>query len=550
MSAPLVRVRDLSVRFGDTTAVEGIGFDLEPGRCVALVGESGSGKSVTGRSLLGLAGRNAHVEAAELSLDGRDLLSLDETTWRGIRGDEIGLVLQDALVSLDPLVRVGAQVADPLRVHSRMPRADRERRARELLADVGVPEPEVRASQFPHELSGGLRQRALIASAVAASPRVLIADEPTTALDVTVQAQVLELLGRLRARGTALLLISHDLAVVGSIADEILVLREGRVVERGPAARVLHDPQADYTRELLAAVPSAASRGSRLSSQPVTVFAERASAPGWAQADGTAAPQAAAPALRAEGLVKTYRQPDGARVRVVDDVSFSVARGGALGVVGESGSGKSTTAGIVLGLVEPDAGTVELDGEAWVPLPERRRRPRRHRIQVISQDPLGSFDPRADVAALVGEALGTAGAPRRDRRERTAQLLEQVGLSAGLLSRHPLELSGGQRQRVAICRALAVEPEILVCDEPVSALDVSVQAQVLDLLADLRAQLHVSLLFISHDLGVIRHVADDVVVMRHGRVVESGPTETVFDAPQHAYTRELIAAIPVLAPRP
>ena len=269
MSAPLVRVRDLSVRFGDTTAIEGIGFDLEPGRCVALVGESGSGKSVTGRSLLGLAGRNARVEAAELSLDGRDLLSLDETAWRGIRGDEIGLVLQDALVSLDPLVRVGAQVADPLRVHSRMPRAERDRRAQELLADVGVPEPGVRASQYPHELSGGLRQRALIASAIAASPRVLIADEPTTALDVTVQAQVLELLGRLRARGAALLLISHDLAVVGSIADEILVLREGRVVERGPAARVLHDPQADYTRELLAAVPSTASRSSRLSSQPV-----------------------------------------------------------------------------------------------------------------------------------------------------------------------------------------------------------------------------------------------------------------------------------------
>jgi len=534
----LLRVRDLRVRFGGTTAVDGIGFDIGPGRCVALVGESGSGKSVTGRSLLGLAGRSARVDAAELSLDGRDLRELSERRWRDIRGAEIGLVLQDALVSLDPLVRVGAQVGDALRVHADVPRAERAQRATRLLRDVGVPEPDVRAAQYPHQLSGGLRQRALIASAIAASPRIIIADEPTTALDVTVQAQVLALLGRLREDGAGLLLISHDLAVVGALADEIIVLRDGEVVERGEAAQVLEQPTAEYTRELIAAVPSAAVRGARLSPQPVSVF-ERV--------DDQRDPRPLdLPALRVSGLSKSFRLPGGAEIRAVDDVSFTLDRGGALGVVGESGSGKSTTAAMVLGLVEPDAGSVELDGEPWAPLPERRRRSRRRRMQVISQDPLSSFDPRADVAGLIGEALGAVGVPRSAREARTVGLLEQVGLSASLLRRHPLQLSGGQRQRVAICRALAVDPEVLVCDEPVSALDVSVQAQVLDLLGDLRAQLGVSFLFISHDLGVIRHVTDDVAVMRGGRIVERGPTEEVFLDPRDTYTRELIQAIPVL----
>ncbi|MCM3613913.1 ABC transporter ATP-binding protein [Microbacterium enclense] len=566
MSRPLVRVRDLSVRFGDAPAVEGVSFDLEPGRCVALVGESGSGKSVTGRSLLGLVGPGSRVEADELSLDGADLRSFSEREWRRVRGGDVALVLQDALVSLDPLVRIGSQVTDAVRVHSDATGRARRARALSLLADVGVPEPELRAAQYPHELSGGLRQRALIASALAASPRVLIADEPTTALDVTVQRQVLQLLGRVREAGTALLLISHDLAVVAQLADEILVLKDGRVVERGAPREVLTAPTDSYTRRLIAAIPSGRTRGERLSgaasvslapaprARPAGRTALRAEAPAVAApgADTTAAAGARppAPVLTAHGLTKTYRRPDGGRLRAVDDVSFALARGSALGVVGESGSGKSTVAGIVLGLTTPDAGSVDLDGTPWVPAPERLRRPRRHGIQVISQDPLGSFDPRHTVEAIVSEALAQAGVARRDRRERAASLLEQVGLDASLLSRHPLTLSGGQRQRVAIVRALAVEPEVLVCDEPVSALDVSVQAQVLDLLADLRAQLGISLLFISHDLGVVRHVADDVVVMRSGRIVESGPVDTVFDDPRHPYTRELIRAIPTLLTRP
>lgn len=569
MSGPLVRVRDLSVHFGDAPAVEGVSFDLEPGRCVALVGESGSGKSVTGRALLGLVGPGSRVEADELSLDGADLRSFSEHDWRRVRGGDVGLVLQDALVSLDPLVRIGSQVSDAVRVHSDATRRERRARALRLLADVGVPEPELRAAQYPHELSGGLRQRALIASALAASPRVLIADEPTTALDVTVQRQVLQLLGRVREAGTALLLISHDLAVVSQVADEILVLKDGRVVERGAPREVLTAPTDPYTRRLLAAIPSGRSRGERLSTAaPVrrvdlshaTARPPAFGSPHAAAASGGTVPRPeapaaaragiAAPVLTAHGLTKSYRRPDGGRLRAVDDVSFTLVRGSALGVVGESGSGKSTVAGIVLGLTTPDAGTVELDGAPWVPAPERLRRRRRHRIQVISQDPLGSFDPRHSVETLVSEALAQVGVARRDRRERAAALLEQVGLDAGVLSRHPLTLSGGQRQRVAIVRALAVEPEVLVCDEPVSALDVSVQAQVLDLLADLREQLGISLLFISHDLGVVRHVADDVVVMRGGRIVESGPVDTVFDDPRHPYTRELVRAIPTLLTRP
>ena len=543
MTDPLLRVRDLTVRFGtgrfgDVTAVRDIGFDLEPGRCVALVGESGSGKSVTGRSLLGLTGPGATVTAGELSLRGRDLRALTPAQWREVRGRDVGLVLQDALVSLDPLVPVGPQVSDTLRVHERTARAERRERAIELLAQVGVPEPELRAAQYPHELSGGLRQRALIASAVAGSPAVLVADEPTTALDVTVQAQVLALLAELRRGGTGLLLISHDLAVVASLADEIIILREGEVVERGTADEVLRFPRHEYTRELLAAVPSATSRGTRLSRQPVAVF-DRAPRPRDEAVSDT-------PALEATGLTMHYPRPGGGLTRVLDDVSFTLPRGATLGIVGESGSGKSTTASIALGLLTPDAGEVRLHGRPWSTLPERRRRRLRHSIQFISQDPLGSFDPRDHVEGLLTEALATVRVPRGERRDRAAHLLEQVGLGPAVLSRHPLELSGGQRQRVAISRALATEPDILVCDEPVSALDVSIQAQVLDLLGDMQRQLAVSLLFISHDLGVIRHVTDDVVVMRHGRIVERGRTEDVFCSPQHPYTRELIGAIPVL----
>jgi peptide/nickel transport system ATP-binding protein len=557
--APLLSVRDLAVRFSQhgrtIDAVRAISFEIGAGECVALVGESGSGKSVTARSLLGVAGHDADVSAAELRWRDTDLRGLTERQWRTIRGRRIALVLQDALTSLDPLRRVGAEVGEPIELHGQLPPARRALRVRELLSSVGVPRPDVRARQYPHELSGGLRQRALIASALAGGPELLIADEPTTALDVTVQAQILDLLGDLKSQGTALLLISHDLAVVAQLADRVLVMKDGVVVEEGATGDVLSAPQHPYTRRLLDAVPGPGSRGRRLS-PPVAAGAavERAAHP----AVGPDRARAAGPAdravrtdvlLRAEGLRKVYRAPGGQQTIALDDVSFELRRHEILGVVGESGSGKSTAARAALGLTRLDSGDISFLGAPWSGLPEAQRRTRRPRMQLVSQDPLGSFDPRERVGQIVAEALGRLGVPRADRPARVAALLESVGLDAEAASRRPSSLSGGQRQRVAIARALATEPDVIVCDEAVSALDVSIQAQVLDLLADLRDRTGVALLFISHDLGVIHHIADRVVVMKDGRIVEQGDVQDVFTAAEHPYTQRLLASLPTLPPR-
>ncbi|MFC7591476.1 dipeptide ABC transporter ATP-binding protein [Nonomuraea antimicrobica] len=484
-------------------------------------GESGSGKSVTARALLGLAGPGSSVRASAFRVSGRDALAFAPGDWRRLRGRFAGLVLQDALVSLDPLRTVGAEIAEVLAVHDVVARARRADRVLDLLDAVGVPEPELRARQHPHQLSGGLRQRALIASAIAANPELIIADEPTTALDVTVQAQILRLLAERKAAGTALLLISHDLAVVASIADRILVMKDGQIVEEGPAREVLAAPAHDYTCALLSAVPSAASRGTRLTS----------GAP-----RSRPAPDLSARVLAGAGLTRSY----GPR-RVNDDVSFTLHEGETLGVVGESGSGKTTLARLALGLLEPDTGQVTLHGRPWSHLRERERRPLRPRIQLISQNPLDSFDPRHTVGRLVAEPLRL---PRTERHARVLDLLARVGLPPETAARRPRELSGGQRQRVAIARALGPRPDVLVCDEPVSALDVSIQAQVLDLLADLQAEYGTAMLFISHDLGVVHHVADRVLVMKDGRVVEEGGVGEVFTRPRHRYTRELVAAVP------
>jgi len=626
---PLVAVTDLRVSFprAGVDAVRGVSLSIFPGECVAIVGESGSGKSVTARSLLGLAGPGARVSAARLEIDGRDALRFRARDWRAVRGRFAGLVVQDALVSLDPLRTVGAEIGEVLAVHAVVPRARRAERAEELLEAVGVPEPGLRARQYPHQLSGGLRQRALIASAIAADPALIIADEPTTALDVTVQAQVLRLLAARKAAGAALLLISHDLAVVASVADRILVMKDGVVVEEGPARRVLSAPEHPYTRLLLAAVPSAASRGTRLSGPAAngpavngpavngtavngtaatgsaadgpaaidaTTNGTNATPPTGTAATGTAAsdtaptstaptgtaangsaaaatngarlPGSAAPGpatggtngtaaagpapgehvadrsatvLRVTGVSAAY----GSRT-VVNDVTFSLRKGETLGLVGESGSGKTTVARLVLGLHEPTQGEIHLHGRRWSGVRERERRPLRSRIQLISQNPLDSFDPRHTVGRLIAEPLRDL--PKTDRAARVAELLERVGLPPELASRRPRELSGGQRQRVAIARALGPRPDVLVCDEPVSALDVSVQAQVLDLLADIQAAEGTALLFISHDLGVVHHLCDRVLVMKDGRVVEEGEVDEVFHRPRHPYTVNLVAAIPRL----
>jgi peptide/nickel transport system ATP-binding protein len=545
MSQPLLHVQDLTVAFGaGEPVVRGVSFDVAPGECFAIVGESGSGKSVTARTLLGLAGPAAAVSASALELSGRSVLANRDRDWRKVRGREVGFVLQDALVSLDPLRTVGREIGETLRLHRFGNRARRQARVLELLTAVGVPEPELRARQLPHELSGGQRQRALIASAIALDPPLLIADEPTTALDVTIQAQILDLLATMKDRGTGLILISHDLAVVSRLADRVAVMRNGLLVEQGPVAQVLTAPDHPYTQALLDAVPAAHRKGTRLSN-----IALRQANPG--HDEHRADPPADGILLAAEGLTKRFRGPDGTLRTAVADVSFTIGVGETLGIVGESGSGKTTTAQLALALLAPDAGTVRLAGRAWSELTEAQRRPHRRQISVIYQDPLGSFDPRWTVRRIVEDAVPAALYPDgAGRRRRTAELLADVGLSDEHFDRRPLLLSGGQRQRVAIARALASEPALIVCDEPVSALDVTIQAQVLDLLADLQQRLGLSYLFISHDLGVIHHVADRVLVMCDGRVVESGTASEIFETPQDPYTRKLLASLPNAEPEP
>ena len=531
-TGPTLVVDRLSVSFdgGASTVVRDLSFAIGRGECVALVGESGSGKSVTARALLGVAGPKATVTAERLRWHDDELLELDERGWRRIRGRGISLVLQDALGSLDPLRRVGREVAEPLVIHDLASGAQLRSEVVDLLDRVGVPDPAIRAGQYPHELSGGLRQRGLIASALAAGPDIIIADEPTTALDVTVQARILELLSSLKASGTGILLISHDLAVVSSLADRVVVMRAGDVVETGTTAQVLTRPTSDYTRQLIGSIPGSGSRGRSL------ITGEALPRP--------TVDRSAAPVVEAVDLRKTYRLGHGRELVAVDGVSLSLAAGEVVGVVGESGSGKSTLGRLVLGLTDPDDGSVRVHGEDWSSVRGRARRALRRRIQTVSQDPLGSFDPRFTVAGLLAEALPPLSPA--ERRRRSIQLLESVGLGEPHLARKPVTLSGGQRQRVAIARALAAEPEVLVCDEAVSALDVTVQAQVLDLLEHLRVTTGVAMIFISHDIGVVQHIADRVLVMKDGRVVESGAVADVLGAPEHAYTRALLAAVPTI----
>ncbi|RAY17101.1 ABC transporter ATP-binding protein [Actinomadura craniellae] len=522
--SPVLRVRDLRVRFGGFEAVKGVSFDLAAGRALGVVGESGSGKSTLAMSLLRLT--EGAETTGEIRAGETDVLAAPKAELRRLRGGRIAMVFQDPLSSLDPYLRVGDQIAEVYRAHTGATRRAARAKAVEVLDRVGIPDAARRARAYPHEFSGGMRQRALIAMALALRPRILIADEPTTALDVTVQAQLLDLLGDLRAAtGMALLLVSHDVGVVAGNVDEVLVMRDGEAVEHGPVGTVLRAPRAGYTRELLAAVP-------------------RMDAP------RTAAPTPGEPLLRVTDLRREFVLGPPLRRRAVpavDGVTFDVRRGETLGIVGESGSGKSTLARLLVRLLEPTSGRVVFDGRDLAGLPERRLRPLRRDLQLVFQDPGASLNPRRTVGDSIAEPLRVHGEP--DPGGAARALMERVGLDPRRARDYPHEFSGGQRQRIGIARALALRPRLLVCDEPVTSLDVSTQAQVLELLTDLRHEFDLTLVFVSHDLAVVRQVSDRVAVMRHGKIVELAGTDALFESPEHPYTRELLAAVPTLDPR-
>ncbi|HVW45039.1 MAG TPA: ABC transporter ATP-binding protein [Amycolatopsis sp.] len=508
----LLVIRDLKVSYRSVPAVRGIDLTVQAGQITAVVGESGSGKSTTAHAAIGLLPRGGRIDGGSITYAGRELTTLSERVWRSVRGKEIALIPQDPTVSLNPVQRIGKQVAEVLIIHGLADKRSAPGKAVDLLHRAGIDEPERRAAQYPNELSGGLRQRVLIAAALAGRPRLIIADEPTSALDVTVQRQILDHIEELAAEsGTAVLLITHDLGVAADRAQRIAVMSEGRVVEEGPSGQLLAAPSQDYTRRLLAAAPS-------LSDTPLR---ERR--------------HGGEPLISARGLTKDF----GDR-RAVDDVSFDIARGRTLALVGESGSGKTTTARMLLRLEKATAGSVSFDGAEIGGLRGEDLRRLRRRMQLVYQNPYASLNPKLTVAQIVSEPLRAFGI----REKRAAGLLDQVALPSAMLGRKPAELSGGQRQRVAIARALALRPEFVVCDEPVSALDVSVQAQILELLVGLQQELGLTYLFISHDLAVVRLVADQVGVMRAGRLVEFGPADDVLRNPREEYTRELLAAIP------
>ncbi|MFC1402686.1 MULTISPECIES: ABC transporter ATP-binding protein [Streptacidiphilus] len=544
----LLEVRGLRVDYtgtgGAVTAVDGVDLTVARGETVAVVGESGSGKSTTALAVTRLLPHTARIAGGRVLFRGQDLAALGDGALRPLRGRAIGFVPQDPGVALNPVQRVGDQIAEVLRIHRIARGREAHAEAVEALASAGVPEPAARALQYPHQLSGGMRQRVLIAMALVAGPDLVVADEPTSGLDVTVQRRVLDHLEALtRDRGIALLLITHDLGVAADRADRVVVMSEGQVVETGVTAQVLDRPVHPYTRRLMAAAPRwSPSAGTGIGTAPAD--AAKAAATTADRTDG-----AAPPLLEVSGLTRDFDLPRGSgrgrTLRAVDGLDFTLARGEALALVGESGSGKSTTARLVLRLDRPTAGTVRLDGVDLASLTSRQLRDSRRRMQLVYQNPFASLDPRFTVRRIVEEPLRAFRiGDRAERRAEAARLLDLVALPARFLERRPAELSGGQRQRVAIARALALRPDLLVCDEPVSALDVSVQAQILELLAELRKELGLGYLFITHDLAVARQLCDRVAVLRDGRLVETGPTERVFAEPVHEYTRELLAAVP------
>jgi peptide/nickel transport system ATP-binding protein len=534
-TGPILEVRGLTVDFlsdrDPVRAVSGVDFHVSHAETLCILGESGSGKSVSTSAIMGLIDTPpGDIVAGRMFFEGRDLAAMTEEERRDINGRKIAMIFQDPLAYLNPVHSIGRQIAEVFEAHGVASGADAKRRVVDLLRRVGIPDPENRVDQYPHQFSGGQRQRVMIAMAIALQPSVIIADEPTTALDVSVQAQILDLLRDLQAEyGMALILITHDLEVAASMADRVMVMKGGQIVEEGEARTVFTRPQHEYTQKLLSALPHADDTDKHRRSATV----------------------AGEPILKVENIVKRYTLSTGLfgaakHVHAVNDISFQVNRGETVGIVGESGSGKSSVARILLRLNEPTSGRALYKGDDIFRMNERELLKLRRKMQMVFQDPYGSMNPRMDVRSIISEPLRIHRdiLPKAQWNDRVVELLELVGLKAEHANRHIHQFSGGQRQRIAIARALASDPELIVCDEAVSALDVSIQAQVIDLLADLRTRLGLSYIFITHDLPIVRHFADRIIVMKQGEIVEQGTTQALFANPQHSYTRSLLNATP------
>ena len=558
LAQPIARIENLRVTFetrdGPVVAVEDVSFDVKAGETVCIVGESGSGKSVSSLSLMRLVEfGGGQITGGQVIFDRTeggpiDMAQADQSLMRTVRGNEIGMIFQEPMTALNPVFTIGRQLTEGLRLHRGMSRQAARARAVELLQDVRIPEPERRLKQYPHELSGGMRQRVVIAMALACRPRLLIADEPTTALDVTIQAEILALIDRLkRETGTAVIFITHDMAVVAQMADRVVVMYRGNKVEEGTVQDIFDAPQHEYTRALLAAVPRLGEMRGTSAPRPMKLMGEETEAQPIPGRDEVL--------LEVKGLTTRFAVAGGvmrrtvANVHAVEDVSFTLNRGRTLSLVGESGCGKSSAGRSILRLVEPLAGQIVLDGVDIMALDGPSLRQARADMQMVFQDPFASLNPQMSLQDQVAEPLRNFGVAAQERDARVRQLFDRVGLPRTVLRRFPHELSGGQRQRVAIARALALKPKLIVADEAVSALDVSVQAQVLNLMMELQSELGLSYLFISHDMAVVERVSHDVAVMYLGRIVEKGPRAAVFEDPQHPYTQALLKAVPVADPR-
>jgi peptide/nickel transport system ATP-binding protein len=561
---PLLEIKNLQVGFrtqrGEVTAVDGVNITLMPGKTLAIVGESGSGKSTTAHAIINLLPGSGRITGGEVLFEGRNIAALDEKQMEAIRGRKIGFVPQDPMSNLNPVWSVGFQVEEAIRANGiATGKEDVKKRAIQVLTEAGLSDADKRLRQFPHQFSGGMRQRVLIGMGLSSDPRLLIADEPTSALDVTVQRRILDHLEKLtRESGTALLFITHDLGLAAERAEQLVVMYKGKVVESGPSREILQNPMHPYTQRLVAAAPSLASRRIQSASRPLDDLGYEATrvtegvdliAAAESRLDAQSAAVAAPVAIEVKDLSKIYKIRGGrgatATLKAVDGVDFQIAKGTTMALVGESGSGKSTVAKLLLRLEDATSGEIRIDGTDTAPLKGKSLLALRRKMQPVFQDPYGSLDPLRNIGNTISEPLSVFKVgDTKSRRARVDELLDQVALPKSLVTRYPNELSGGQRQRVAIARALALKPEIVILDEAVSALDVLVQAQILQLLSDLQAELGLTYLFITHDLAVVRVIADNVSVMKSGRIVEAATTDEVFGNPREEYTKELLDAIP------